>query len=310
MTFVNGLTVNGTVNLGNAAGTTLSVLRFSGTQTLGGTGSILFGNDSDDANQIDAKPGVAGTTLTIGPDLLIHGKFGHIGSGGAGTDGAASIVNQGTIRADVAGGTISIDPQNPFTNDITGRAQAERGATLIVGYSASTHYFTPWTNLGTLEINPTYPGSPSPDAGSTLILGGTFATDSVNGKIVRISGQLELDGILDNTGKTLSLDADTGSLELDSGTIVGGVVDASGDYQLLESASNTGALDGVTLDADFVVDGRKVVITDGLTVNGTVTLQNNSSLHFQTTANQTLAGTGVIVLGHGSNNGFIDNASM
>ncbi len=89
----DGLTLsNSTVHLGNAVGSTYGYLYFEGTQTLGGTGTVLFGKNGN--NAINQNYG--GTTLTIGPQVTVRGS--------SGTLGVAAIVNQGTISADDSGG--------------------------------------------------------------------------------------------------------------------------------------------------------------------------------------------------------------
>jgi hypothetical protein len=63
----SGLTLNGTANLGNSAGTTSGYLQFPGTQTLGGTGSIVFGGSVRNGVLSSAD----GASLTIGPNITI-----------------------------------------------------------------------------------------------------------------------------------------------------------------------------------------------------------------------------------------------
>jgi hypothetical protein len=88
---------------------------FAGTQTLGGNGTVVFG---DNGNGYDALFLVYnGTTLTIGSGITVHGQIGFLGYNG-GAWGAAqdiSIVNQGIISADGNGGTITINAL-PFVN--------------------------------------------------------------------------------------------------------------------------------------------------------------------------------------------------
>src|SRR5262249_52623209 len=45
LTAVNGLTLNGTLTLGDSSGSTVSGVTFSGSQTLGGTGTVVFGGN-------------------------------------------------------------------------------------------------------------------------------------------------------------------------------------------------------------------------------------------------------------------------
>ena len=92
-TVTNGLTLNGTAMLGNAAGSTYGTLNFTGTQTLAGTGTVVFGKSASNNALIEST---AGATLTIGPLMTVRGS--------SGTLGGTSIVNQGTISADDSGG--------------------------------------------------------------------------------------------------------------------------------------------------------------------------------------------------------------
>ena len=76
-TITDGLTLDGTINLGSAA-----VLRINGTQSVTGSGTIVFTaagtiSPRDDlASDIRLTPG---TTWTIGSGITIHGNSGTIG---------------------------------------------------------------------------------------------------------------------------------------------------------------------------------------------------------------------------------------
>ena len=121
-----GLVLNATALIGGP-GATLSSLVFLGTQTLSGTGTVLFGSvyasgAATDPNQLPIEPGLLlsqpGSSLTIGPGITVSGGgFGFLGVGadaiiGGSTD--VSVVNQGTIDAAVFG-AIDIIAQS-FTN--------------------------------------------------------------------------------------------------------------------------------------------------------------------------------------------------
>ena len=109
VTVTDGLTLNGSIDLGLAVYTVFNQfasLEFQGAQTLSGAGSIVFGGNP--ANQINtASSGGDSGTLTIGPGITIHGNSGTIGSNNGGTE--TPLINQGTIAADVSGGI------SPFT---------------------------------------------------------------------------------------------------------------------------------------------------------------------------------------------------
>ncbi|MCI0535142.1 MAG: hypothetical protein L0Z50_07930, partial [Verrucomicrobiales bacterium] len=80
-----------------------------------------------------------GTTLTLGPAMVVRGKSGTIGGGEFGT---RKLINQGLISADVAGGTLNVIPTN-FENHGTLRADGA-GASVVIRV-------TPFTNAGTIE---------------------------------------------------------------------------------------------------------------------------------------------------------------
>lgn len=94
---VDGLTLNSTtIALGNAAGTTYGYLYFGNTETLGGTGTLLFGKSG--SNSI-YETGY-GDTLTLGSSITVRGSSGRLGS----YYSNSPIINQGTISADDTGG--------------------------------------------------------------------------------------------------------------------------------------------------------------------------------------------------------------
>ncbi len=123
-----GLTDNGTIDLAD--------MNFNGTQTLGGSGSVLLQSS-------EMYLGQANTTLTIGSGILIHGN-GYIGNGPAGS----AVINDGTIDADASGnGIMLIGPS--FTNASTGVVEASNSGLLIVSTTALTNF-----SGGTLMAEP------------------------------------------------------------------------------------------------------------------------------------------------------------
>lgn len=99
----DGWTLNGTAYVGAADGSTLNGINFIGTQTVAGTGSIAFGGvaGSFTDNYIVIEDN---TALTLGPDITVHGSEGEVA-----IVPGSTLVNQGMIDADVAGGEIEID---------------------------------------------------------------------------------------------------------------------------------------------------------------------------------------------------------
>ena len=130
---VDGLVLNNaTVYLGNTTGSTYGDLCFEGTQTLGGTGTVLFG--ASGSNFLGISKGYSDSTayaLTISSSITIRGSSGTIGDGSWYAYPDDRIVNQGTIAVDgsggLANGTVSI---NPLTFSNQGTIQDSNGETL------------------------------------------------------------------------------------------------------------------------------------------------------------------------------------
>ncbi|MGO9468528.1 MAG: malectin domain-containing carbohydrate-binding protein, partial [Isosphaeraceae bacterium] len=123
-TITDGLTLDGaTVDLGNAAGTTYGELDFSGTQTLGGTGTVLFGKDGSNTVYETAYPS---GTLTLGSGITVRGSSGTIG----GYYTSDAVVNQGTIAADDSGG---LTPPFVYDTDFSGGSTGSTAAVIGTG---------------------------------------------------------------------------------------------------------------------------------------------------------------------------------
>ena len=125
LTLQNGATINVNNN---------SVLAFEGSQTFGGTGTVVLGGTGS-GNRINIEsPGNVTGTLTVGPNVTIRGTNGTIG-GQNFEGGPSALVNNGTISADVSGGTITI-VNAPVTN--TGILQAQNGGTLVLSSNVTS----------------------------------------------------------------------------------------------------------------------------------------------------------------------------
>ncbi|MHC4217478.1 MAG: hypothetical protein ACYSU7_03390 [Planctomycetota bacterium] len=124
------MTVAGVLGIGGQPTSTDSASQvfLQGQQLLDGTGEIAF-LDDDSRNCLC---GPIGNTLTVGPGVLVHGDTGTV----AGYD-STLLETQGVLRADVPGGTITVETQS-WTN--SGEAGAEAGGTLAV--------IGAWTNTG------------------------------------------------------------------------------------------------------------------------------------------------------------------
>lgn len=182
-----------------------SRIDFSGTQTLGGTGTVVFNNV---VNYYEAKALRAvtnGMTLTIGSGITIRGgsesgsffsSWNGSGSGGSrigstswwGTAASnVSVVNQGTITADASGRYVGINPSGTGTFTNSGSIKGENGGTLYVNRASGTIATVAFSgSSGAVVLDGTYTLDQrvTVNAGQTLTLNGTWTAPgwvTVNG---------------------------------------------------------------------------------------------------------------------------------
>jgi hypothetical protein len=177
-------------------------------------------------------------------------------------------------------------------------------ATLNLGdqYPSST---ATWRNAGTISAT-----------NSTVNLGGSFALADL-GTFNRSGGTVNLVGTLNASASGLVLDDTTGSWNLAGGTILGGTYRASDGAELLFT-TESGTLDGVTAASDLNLTastGVYVYVVDGLTLdNATVRLGDAQGATFGEIFflfdDQTLGGTGTVLLGGSDNNGISVDATL
>ena len=228
---MNNLVVNGTLLLGNTDGSLYGRLYVgtygSGSQTLSGNATVLFGGSGNNGIYNNNNGNGAGATLTIAPTVTLHGTAGFLDNYYT----QATIVNQGTISADVAGGQLSLGNIGTFTNQAT--LSALNGATLNLKGT--------WTSaLGsTITVN-----------NSTLNLGGSFTQTGLT--LDRTGGTVNLVGTV--TGN-LVLDATTGVWNLAGGALRNGTLTETGAGQLLGTSSG-GTLDGMTVNGNWTSPSR------------------------------------------------------
>ena len=164
--FFNGLTLNSTITLFNTGDS--PVLIDVGTQTIGGTGTILFGGTSGSGSNF-VEPNIA-APLTLGPNITIRTTT----EGGTVGSTTQTTTNQGTISAQTSGFTINI-AGSAFTN--TGTFAASNGGTILVSQPAHL------TNLSSLTLTG---GHWDAFAGSTINFG--TSTITTNAADVRLDG--------------------------------------------------------------------------------------------------------------------------
>ena len=210
LTVTNGLALNGTALVGNPTNNWYGRIDFVGTQSLSGNGIVVFGNQTSNSGwpyyyqyYYNALRLVnAETTLTLGLGITVRGENGEIGYSTRSYGGPQNVgvINQGTISADVSGGTVTVNAE-PFTNQ--GLAQAVNGGTLAINDT--------WSNSGRLVEN-----------NGTVYLGGV--TFSNGGTINVTNGTFYLTGTINNTNNVIALNGTNGSWVLAGGVIHGGNV--------------------------------------------------------------------------------------
>ena len=143
---LDGLTLNGTMLIGNPTNGNWGRVDFNTVnQTLSGNGTVVFGDSGNNwLSSYGSNP-----TLTIGAGILVHGQDGNVGYGGYGT-----IINQGTILADVSGGTIYVQPGS-FQNQGTISCNVS-GGTIGVSVQQFANTGTLYAALGTLNLSGNY----------------------------------------------------------------------------------------------------------------------------------------------------------
>ncbi len=284
--------------------------QISGNVTLSGSGSTLAINQDATMMELTVNMGSAGVnafvsvegnhTVTLDNSVFLHG-VGNVGQarilGGTGT-----LINRGTISADVSGQTLTINPNN-FTNQ--GTVEAINGAILTLSGNV-TNTGTISADTSTLNLNGTFTGGSVGvvnATNSTVNLGGSFTTAGLSQVIVS-GGTLNLSGTLNNGGSTFSLTPNLGVLTLNGGTISGGTVSNASGQALAFSNSGSNVLSNVAVSGGFTIANNGAVRLDnGSQITGTVTLSGSGAL---LALNQDATMTGLTVnLGSAGVNAFV-----
>src|SRR5262249_46820139 len=129
------------------------------------------------------------------------------------------------------------------------------------------------------------------------------------GTYTRTSGNINLNGTLNNSGTTLALDNTTGPWNLLGGTVQSGTVSTSGTGKLVATTSG-GTLNGVTLNGtlDLVGFNVRTTVTNNLVLSGTITISAGGYLDFSGTQSLTTPNTGTVVFGDSSGSNLIRQA--
>ncbi|WP_235908569.1 putative Ig domain-containing protein [Roseiconus nitratireducens] len=184
-----GLTLNGEAVIGREA-----ILRFDGTQTFDGGGTVTF-SSGDPVDEQGIGINGSYSTLTIGEGITIQGGNGTIGQIGYpfNTSSNVNVINRGTISATVPGRTIHIDPAGgTLVNE--GVLRSDGGDLNVDGLVGAAGEFEPLG--GNLDIDGSYQLDQNVDAtGGSLTLRGTWTNlatltlDSVSASLVGSQGR-------------------------------------------------------------------------------------------------------------------------
>jgi hypothetical protein len=295
-----GMTLDGTLYLGAADGSTSGILTFFGNtapQSFGGTGTVVFGLSVSNAivNSLSNNH-----PLTIESGLTFQVGF----DGGSGTIGTPSLttytINEATVRASRPETTLT------FTQvDNRGTVLADTGARLVFNGNNWVNYgtirvtgarleTTDLNNDGLIEVT---------DSDTTLRSFNTqrFMTPADLGVIHRVGGTFTLfDATLDLQGGTLRLDGVTGPWLFQSATLRNGTLDIS-DPSYFDPTPGNLFLDAMTVRGTIdESQGGVINVKNGLAFFGTWLV--GGAVSFWGT--QTLSGGGRVVLGTGSGHFF------
>lgn len=287
---VNGLTVNALFTVGNATFNVLpGTVDFSGSQTLGGSGQVQLVDGP--SSQIAVIGAAAPATLTLAPGITVHGQ-GVLTSGSGDT-----LINQGSISADVAQQTLSITAAN-FVNQGTLKE----------------------VNGGILSINPAGGNGSVQFTGGASVINGPFnvASLSISGGQVTINstspvfiktlvlsgGTLDGTAAINLTGTTSAWTggsiAGTGTMTVQQGAVLsastGGTLTCTRPFNVagtLKLAAGTLELDGngthagtfLLLGTLVIGDGAQqdMLSTSAVVGTGTFQLKNTASALIQGT---------------------------
>lgn len=171
--------------------------------------------------------------------------------------------NSGTVRA-LNGGTINVNPNTTFTNQPGGILSVTGGSTLNLQRN--------WHNQGTLILQDT----------SVVSLQGNFTTNDLGiSGWSRTGGTVNLVGALNNTGRTLTLDATTGNITLAGGSITGGTLDntSTTNGRLIATNNSANVLDGVTVTGGLIFDigNSQIKLRNDTSIAGNVNFAANAN---------------------------------
>jgi hypothetical protein len=269
--------------------------------TISGAGTVRMATAN---STIASSPGIGATLIN---QETIQGQ-GQIGKG------ETAITNQGTINANVTGGTLIVQPDNAGLRN-SGVLEASNGGTLNIISGFST---TPFNNAGgTIKaLN----GSSVMNAagvitGGTLTTSGTGVIESSNGAnptlhnltnagayVIPLNNLATLEGTINDTGTiAVGSSAGNGIMYIEGNVTLSG----SGTVTLVDAGIAQSSIHSLAAGAQFTnqntVQGAGVIGDAGLTVlnQGAIMANAHDPLAF-TDAGFTNAGKGLVQATHGA----------
>ncbi|MEM6640077.1 MAG: hypothetical protein AAF610_09250 [Pseudomonadota bacterium] len=299
----NGLTLDGaTITLASSGSTT--TIAFDGAagtvSNFTGIGELIFDGTTTVSSRNRLQVTSSAHGLDVSPDITLTmgqtgGIISHLFNNGTVTVNGDIDANTADRQIELNG--VRLAPTSVVTIGngsevlVSREASLEgtinvNGGTLDLGNSVNTV----WNNAGNIALT-----------NAVIEFGGTFATSSIG--TVTGSGTSVFDGVLDNSGQTVSLSVlFPGSLEIaNNAEVVGGTLIGA---PLTVGASRRLTLNGVTLGTDMVIENAgRLDVENGLTLqNSTIRLassNSNTTLEFDgaSQAVSELDGIGEVVFG-------------
>jgi carbonic anhydrase/acetyltransferase-like protein (isoleucine patch superfamily) len=295
-----GLTLNAsTISLAQG-----SILAPQGTQSFSGNGTILFA-DNNANNRLNLEAG----DLTLGAGVTVRGHTGYIGQQNF-VGGASNLINNGSISADVSGGTITLAPNGITTNN--GTLSAQNGGTLLLNRDVTNN---PGGQIIAGVGSTVVQNGVALNGVINVVGSGTFKPSNNGGNFLNaatLSGNLDM-------AAAVAIERVTGGLSLNAGTIKigqGSILAPQGN----QTISGTGSIvfadnnpnnrlnmeaGNLTLGAGVSVRGNTGYIGQQVFVGGTANLTNNGTISADSSG-------GVITVapnGTFTNNGTLNTAT-
>ncbi len=304
----NTIENTGTIVTGGNKSITLTGATVSGNGSLNGRKGIVYLNNS---------------TLT---GAILNGQVETTSSKSTLKNVTVDVGGKFTATADVAlqenftiNGTVSIQNNVHLVNEVDTPVTLAGFGTLSLSGNGTSGYLGSSTNRGAFaigkELTVTTLGYSTGYIYSHLTNEGTITTEA--GDLMVNGSTIENTGSIVTGGKTITLQSATvngvgtlgglnGKLQLNGTTVNNGTLTGK-----LEAIGNISTLNQVTVDEDGDLDIQANVVAQGiLSINGTVTVQNNKGL-YNASAEEAVAlnGTGTLNLSGDGTSGYLGTAT-